>query len=69
MRHPERSAHPPNIARPSPDASIEDVLEEAVSYMAEEFEDDEEVDGSNLVEWFGEWRQRAKTVLAGCRKR
>lgn len=47
-----------------PTDSVEAVLQDAVNYLANAFDSDEEVDGANLVEWFGEWRQRAKLALS-----
>lgn len=40
------------------------LLEEAVGYGAELFEQDEPVEAADLVEWFAEWRGRAKASLA-----
>jgi len=43
--------------------SMEAVLQEAVEYLAHAFETQEEVDCANVVEWFAEWRERAKRAL------
>lgn len=44
--------------------SMKAVLREAVDYLAEDFENDEPIDGGDLVEWFCEWREEAKRALA-----
>lgn len=41
------------------------LLQEAVNYSEESFEGSEEVSGAALVEWFSEWRVRAKRALSG----
>lgn len=41
----------------------ETLLVEALRYEAEAFDDDTEVNGGDLVEWFAEWRQRVKAAL------
>lgn len=38
---------------------------EAVDYQNAAFEDDSEVDGGDLVEWFADWRPRLEAALAG----
>jgi hypothetical protein len=48
--------------------SVEEVLREAVDYLAEVFERGEEIDGASLVEWFAEWRQQAQRALSGREK-
>ena len=40
------------------------LLEEAVGYNAKLFDRDEQVEAADLVEWFAEWRGRAKASLA-----
>lgn len=40
------------------------LLEEAVGYGAKLFEQDEPVEAADLVEWFAEWRGRAKASLS-----
>ena len=39
------------------------VLQEAVTFCADLFDEDAEVDGRNLVQWFTGWRERAKAAL------
>jgi hypothetical protein len=46
---------------------LADLLQEAVDYMSDEFENAEDVGGAALVEWFGEWRLRAALALDGRR--
>jgi hypothetical protein len=58
VRSPETTGSLPEYAR-----SIESVLREATSYLAEVFDSDEAVDGASVVEWFGEWRKHAKRAL------
>lgn len=41
------------------------LLQEAVNYSEASFEGSEEVSGAALVEWFSEWRVRAKQALNG----
>lgn len=40
-----------------------DLLQEAVRYLEDSFENSEEVNGAALVEWFSEWRIRAGQAL------
>ncbi len=40
-----------------------DLLVEAVDAWPEFDDPDEPVNGGDLVEWFGEWRKRAKKVI------
>src|SRR5687768_10062646 len=42
---------------------IDALLREALDYEAEAFENDTEVNGADLVDWFCDWRTRAKTSL------
>jgi hypothetical protein len=51
--------------REANDSLFEDLLREAVSYLAEDFESSEDVSGAALVEWFSEWRVRAGRALSG----
>ncbi len=39
------------------------LLTEALAYEADCWGEDDEIDGGDLVEWFAEWRQRAKAVV------
>lgn len=43
--------------------SLELLLREAINYEYKAFEEDTEVDGCDLVEWFDEWRTRVKEAL------
>lgn len=47
----------------SGDSSARDLLREAVEFLAETFENSEEVSGATLVDWFSEWRVRAQEAL------
>jgi len=42
--------------------SLETLIDEALGYEAEAFDNDEYVSGADLVDWFDQWRTRAKTV-------
>lgn len=44
--------------------TLREVVEQALEYEREAWEGDEEVNGGDLVEWFGEWRARAAAALA-----
>lgn len=50
-------------ASPAGPEPLAAALRDAIDYAAEDFDAQAEVDGANLVEWFAEWRQRAKTAL------
>ena len=39
------------------------VLQEALAAFGAEFDADEDVPGADLVQWFTEWRERAKAAL------
>jgi hypothetical protein len=39
------------------------LIREALDYEADAFDKGQEVSGANLVEWFSEWRTRAKEVV------
>lgn len=41
----------------------ETVLRELLDYERDAFEDDTEVDGADLVDWFAAFRERVKAVL------
>lgn len=43
--------------------SVESVLREAVSFEAQAFDGDASVSGADLVEWFADWRCRARTAM------
>lgn len=45
------------------DPRAKGLLQEAVEYSADSFENSEEVNGATLVEWFSEWRVRAQQFL------
>lgn len=46
-------------------AAIGDLLDEAMRYEAELFDQDLPVDGADLVEWFAEWRKRVEAQRFG----
>lgn len=37
---------------------MEDLINEAIGYERNAFENDEPIDGGDLVEWFANWRER-----------
>jgi len=39
------------------------LLDEAVAFEAEAFDEDEPVSGADLVDWFAGWRDRVRTLL------
>ena len=39
------------------------LLDEAVAFEAEAFDEDEPVSGADLAQWFAEWRGRVRTLL------
>jgi hypothetical protein len=43
--------------------SLESILHEAVNFEAEAFDDDENINGADLVEWFAQWRRRARAIV------
>jgi hypothetical protein len=43
--------------------SLESILHEAVNFEAEAFDDDQDINGANLVEWFAQWRRRARAIV------
>ena len=43
--------------------SVEAVLQEAITHLADAFDGDADVDGAELVQWFTEWRTRASEAL------
>jgi hypothetical protein len=48
--------------------SLESILHEAVNFEAKAFDDDQNISGSNLVEWFADWRRRARTIVRAHRR-
>jgi hypothetical protein len=42
---------------------METLLQEALDYEADAFNNDQPVNGADLVDWFAEWRQRAAATL------
>ena len=40
-----------------------ELLSEAVDYASEAFDNDTEVNGADLVEWFADWRGRVQATL------
>jgi hypothetical protein len=43
--------------------SLESILHEALCFEAGAFDDNQAIPGAELVEWFAEWRRRARTVV------
>ena len=43
--------------------SLESILYEAVNFEAEAFDDDQDINGADLVEWFAQWRRRARAIV------
>ncbi len=43
--------------------SLESILHEAVNFEAKAFGDDQKISGSDLVEWFENWRRRARSIV------
>ena len=41
---------------------LESLIREAVNFEADAFDADEGVDGADLVEWFAQWRLRARAA-------
>ena len=48
---------------PAAATAAEAVLQEALAAFADLFEADDDVPGADLVEWFVQWRVRAKAAL------
>lgn len=44
--------------------SVRGLLREALEHQARSFETSDHVNGANMVEWFAEWRERARAALA-----
>ncbi len=42
---------------------MEALLSEALAFENEAFEEDEPVDGGDMVQWFSEWRVRVKALM------
>ena len=42
---------------------LESLIWEAVNFEADAFDADEGVNGTDLVEWFAQWRVRAKAAI------
>ncbi len=42
---------------------LESLIREAVNFEADAFDADEGVNGANLVEWFAQWRVRARAAI------
>jgi hypothetical protein len=47
--------------------SLETILLEAVNFEASTFDDDRPLSGGDLVEWFSQWRLRARSVVENSR--
>jgi hypothetical protein len=43
--------------------SLESILHEAVNCEAEAFDDDQDINGADLVEWLAQWRRRARAIV------
>jgi hypothetical protein len=43
--------------------SLESILHEAVNFEAHAFDDDQDINGADLVEWFAQWRRRARAIV------
>lgn len=43
--------------------SLETILHEAVNFEARAFDDDQHISGADLVEWFAQWRRRARAIV------
>ena len=43
--------------------SLESILHEALCFEAGAFDDDQAIPSAELVEWFAEWRRRARTIV------
>jgi hypothetical protein len=48
----------------TPTETKEALLRDALAYEAEAFEDDEEINGGDLVDWFAAWRRRVRASLS-----
>src|SRR6266852_7507429 len=49
--------------------SLESILHEAVNFEAEAFDDNQDINGADLVEWFAQWRRRARSIVRTSRPR
>jgi hypothetical protein len=47
--------------------SLEFIIDEAISYAAKAFDADQDISGADLVEWFADWRQRARAIVGSNR--
>jgi hypothetical protein len=47
--------------------SLEFIIDEAISFAAQAFDDDQDISGAELVEWFADWRQRARAIVCSNR--
>jgi hypothetical protein len=47
--------------------SLEFIIDEAISYAANAFDADQDISGSDLVEWFADWRRRARAIVGSNR--
>jgi hypothetical protein len=43
--------------------SLESILHEAVNFEAQAFDDDQNINGAGLVDWFAQWRRRARAIV------
>jgi|GEM_PF-2203699 len=43
--------------------SLESILQEAVCFEADAFDDDQQISGAELMAWFADWRQRARVAV------
>lgn len=43
--------------------ALDSLIHEALGYEADAFDNDQALSGADLLEWFAEWRERAKAVV------
>jgi hypothetical protein len=43
--------------------SLESILHEAVNFEAAAFDSNQDINGADLVEWFAQWRRRARSIV------
>jgi hypothetical protein len=43
--------------------SLESILHEAVNFKDKAFDDNQNISGADLIEWFAEWRRRARAIV------
>lgn len=52
-----------NVARPASPSPLTGLVREAIEAWGYQFDNEGEVNGGDLVDWFGDWRLRAKNAL------